>query len=154
MKNFMCAAMMTMVGCGIVPQERLEPVGGTRDLVSSAYRLYARESAAKGYYCVLVESKSYKSTELLTRRGALSEKQLKKLLRNITHLEAVVMFFTDAVLTEQSLREDRLAALQVRDAHLALTTERFNAIVARLSSAKPQPEIPSSSCDKFASVAN
>lgn len=151
MKTFICATVLLMVGCGVMPQAH-EPVGGTRDLVSPQYRLYAQE-VADDAYCILLEDKSDKSTVLLTDRGALNEQQLRVSIGNKDNWEValflfMILTFQDAPAhVEAKVRTDRFAALQVRDAHIALTTKQSNKIITRIRNAKP--ETSASSCNKF-----
>ena len=140
MKIFMLSTALIIVSCGV--QEQRTPIGGTRDLVSEKHRLYAQKV---GYgYCVLMKNKRNKSTELLTAQGSLSEKQLKKLLRDRTFWQIFWWSFSGSYADEIRAREDRFAALLVRDAHTAITAKRFNAIVDRIRSA--EPDGASSSC--------
>ncbi len=149
MKIFIYAAMLAIAGCGVVPQERLEPVGGTRDLVSKEQRLYVQE-VGDDQHCVLMESKAGKSTVLLTKSGALIELQLRSLIGDMSDW-AVFMYalslFSAADEIERQVREDRLAALHVRDTNMALTPARFKAIVAGIRKANPVPD--ASSCEEF-----
>ena len=144
MKIFMLSAVLIIVGCGV--QEQRTPIGGTRDLVSKKHRLYAQKLRHGYGYCVRMKNKRNKSTELLTAHGSLSEKQLKKLLRDRAFWQVFgwhlisIDFFADEI----RVREDRFAALLVRDAHTAITAKRFNAIVDKIRSA--EPDGASSSC--------
>ena len=150
MKFLICTAVLAMVGCGVVPQAQPEPVGGTRDLVGGHKRLYAQEVAYE-QYCVWMESKTGKSTQLLTQRGALGIKQLEKLIGNQTYWEyltSIWFWLSYGVWADEiRLREDRLAALQVRDVDLAVLTKRFDKIVTRIQLAKT--EAFASSCAEF-----
>ena len=155
MKVLICTAMLVMVGCGVVPQAQLEPVGGTRDLVSKEQRLYAQEVAYE-QYCVFMESKTGKSTQLLTQRGALGIKQLEKLIGNQTYWEyltSIWFWLSYGVWADEiRVREDRFAAMQVRDVDLAVLTKRFDKITARIRNAKPKTA--ASGDAKCASVPN
>ena len=151
MKFLICVAVLVMVGCGVVPQAQLEPVGGTRDLVSTEQRLYVQK-VSDDEYCVLLEDKRDKSTALLTDHGALSAKELEKLLRNRTYWQVFWQFTWFYPGSEVMLRTNRLAALQVRDAKLAVPQKQFDKIVARIRIAKP--ENFSRQCDKLNPVLN
>ena len=133
MKFLMYTAMLAVIGCGVHA-----PVGETRDLVSTQNRLYAHYVAVDRY-CVFMQDKRNDAIELLTQRGALNKKQLEKSLRDLTYWQTFWKSFllTGSYTDQVRAVEDRLAALQIRESRLALTTQSFYKIVERIQAAKP-----------------
>ena len=123
MKFLMYAAMLAVIGCGV-----RAPVGQTRDLVSVQHRLYAHK-VGDDRYCVFVQGKSDNAVQLLTPRGALSTRELKKAIRGEWRWKIFA--------AERKLREERLLALEIRDSCLAMSTKHLGKIVERIQAAEP-----------------